>query len=61
LKTFGKHYEYVAICLDAMANPHVCLDVNEIRWNWDSDINATAQGLKSNRVLGVFWGLHSIE
>ena len=38
----------MATCLDAKANPHVCLEVNEGRWNWDSDTKTTAQGLKSS-------------
>ena len=47
LETFGKLYEYVAACLDAMVNPYVCPEVNESRWNWDSDTKVAAHGLKS--------------
>ena len=46
LKTFSKFYEHMATCLDAMVNPHVCLDVNDSRRNWDSDTMTTAYGLK---------------
>ena len=48
LKTFGELYEDVVTCLDAMINPHVCPEVNENRWNWESDIKTTAHGLKSS-------------
>ena len=37
----------MVICLDAMVNPHVCPEVNEIRWNWDSDTKTTARALKT--------------
>jgi len=32
----------------AMVNPHVCPEVNESRWNWDSDTKTTAHGFKSS-------------
>jgi len=31
-----------------MVNPHVCPEVNESRWNWDSDTKTTARGMKSS-------------
>ena len=30
-----------------MSNPHVCPEVNESRWIWDSDTKTTVHGLKS--------------
>jgi len=48
LETFGELYEHVATYLDPIVNPHVCPEVNEIRWNWDSDTKTTAHGLKSS-------------
>jgi len=57
LKTFGKLYEHVTICLDPMVNPQVCPEDNESRWNWDSDIKTTAYGLKSSlQSFGVIIG-----
>ena len=35
-------------CLDAMVNPHVCLEVSESRWNWDSNTKTTTHGVKSS-------------
>ena len=35
-------------CLDAKAKPDVYPDVNESRWNWDSDTKTTVHGLKSS-------------
>ena len=40
--TFGELYEHVVTCLDAMANPQVWPEVNESRWNWDSDTKTKA-------------------
>ena len=37
----------MATCLDAMVNPHVCPEVNESCWNWDSDTKTMAHGLKN--------------
>ena len=37
MKTFGEVYAHEVTRLDAMVNPHVCPEVNENRWNWDSD------------------------
>ena len=31
-----------------MVYPHVCPEVNESRWNWESDTTSTACGLKSS-------------
>ena len=48
---FGKFcelYEHGVTCLDAMVNPHVSPEVNESRWNWDSDTKTTTHGLKSS-------------
>ena len=40
-----------------MVNPHVCPEVNESRWNWDSDTKATAHGMKSSlQSFGVIVG-----
>jgi len=47
MKTFGELYEHVVTCLDGMVNPHVIPEVNESRWNCDSDTKSTALGLKS--------------
>jgi len=48
---------YVVTCLDAMIKPHAYPDVNESCWNWDSDTNTTAYGLKSSlHSLGVIVG-----
>ena len=49
LKTFGELYQHVATCLDAMVNPHVCPEVNESGWNWDSDTKTKAHGSKCNQ------------
>ena len=54
MKTFGELYEHVATCLDAMINSHVCPEVNESRWTWDSDTKVTAHGMKSS--FGVIVG-----
>jgi len=48
LKTFGELYEHVVTSLDPMVNPHVCPEVNESRWNWESDTNTKALGMKSS-------------
>jgi len=55
LKTFGELYEHVVTCLGAMDNPHVYLDVNERRWNWDSDTITMVYGLKGS--LQSFWDM----
>ena len=34
-------------CLDAKVNPHVFLETNGSRCNWDSDTKTAAEGLKS--------------
>jgi len=34
--------------VDAMVNPHICPEVNERRWNWDSTTKTTTRGLKSS-------------
>ena len=53
-KTFGELYEHEVTCLVANVNTHVHLEVNESRWNWDSDTKTTAHGLKSSlENLGV--------
>ena len=44
LKIFGGLYQYMVTCLDAMGNPHLCPEVNESRWDWDSDTKTTAHG-----------------
>jgi len=57
LKTFDELYEYVVTCLDAMVNPHVCPEVNESRWNWNSDTKTTAHSMKSSlQSFGVIVG-----
>jgi len=48
LETFSELYQHDVTCLDAMVNPHVSPEVNESRWNWDSDTKTTAHGLKSS-------------
>ena len=58
LETFGELYEQVVTCLDAVVNPHVCPEVDESRWNWDSDVKTTAHGLKIGlQSFGVIVGL----
>ena len=43
--------------IDAMIYPHVYPEVNESRWNWDSDTKTTAYGLKSSmQSFGVIVG-----
>ena len=50
-------YEHLVICLDAIVYPRVYPEVNESRWNWDSDTKTTAHGLKSNlQSFGVIVG-----
>ena len=40
-----------------MVNPHVYPEVNESRWNWESDTKTTAHGLKSSpHSFGVIAG-----
>ena len=57
MKTFGELYEHVVTCLHAMVNPYFCPEVNERHWNWDSDTNTTAHGLKSRvQSFGVIVG-----
>jgi len=48
LKTVGELYGHVATHLDAIVNPRVYLEVNESRWNSDSDTMTTVYGLKSS-------------
>ena len=57
MKTFGELYEDEVTCLDAMVNPHVYPEINESRWNRDSDIKTMAHGLKSRlQSFGVIVG-----
>ncbi|KAK2155579.1 hypothetical protein LSH36_236g02000 [Paralvinella palmiformis] len=40
-----------------MGNPHVCPEVNESHWNWDSDTKTMAQSLESSlQSFGVIVG-----
>ena len=56
-ENFGKLYEHVLTCLDAMVNPHICPGVNESLWNRDSDTKTMAHRLKSSlRSFGVIVG-----
>ena len=48
LETFSKLCEHVDTCLEAMVNSHVYSEVNESRWNQDSNTKTTAHGSKSN-------------
>ena len=45
-ETFGKLYEHVVTCLDAMENSYVYSGVKESRSDWNSDTKTTAHGLK---------------
>ena len=57
LKTFGELYERVVAWLDAMANTHIYPEVNESRWNWDSDTKTTVQRLNNSlQSFGVIVG-----
>jgi len=59
LKTFGELYEHVVNCLNAVVNPRVSPEVNESRWNWDSDANTTAESWDEKSVpsfVGVIVG-----
>ena len=40
LETFGELYEHVVTWFDVMVNPDVYPEVNESRWNWDSDMTS---------------------
>ena len=45
-----------------MINPHVYSEVNESRWNWDSDTKTTAHGLKSSQQnFGVIVGFRVLK
>ena len=48
LETIDELYEHDLTRIDAMVNPHVCPEVNEGRWNRDSDAKTTVKGLKSS-------------
>jgi len=48
LETFGERYEHEVTCFDAMVNPYLCPEVNESRWNWESDTKTIAHGMKSS-------------
>jgi len=48
LETFGELCEYVVTCFNVLVNPHVYPEVNQSRWNCDSDTKTIAQGLKSS-------------
>ena len=40
-----------------MVDPHVCPEINESRWKWESDTKTTAHGLKSSlQRFGVIVG-----
>ena len=46
MRVFDELYEHVVNCLDVKVNLHACPEVNEGRWNWDSDTKTTAHGIK---------------
>ena len=48
LETFGELYKHVVTSFDVMDNPHVCLEVNESRWNCDSDTTTIDHSMKSS-------------
>ena len=59
-KTFGELDEDAVTSLDAIVDPHVYPEVNEGRWNCDSYIKTTANGMKSTFVVVVcFVGLNN--
>ena len=56
METFGKLYEELVTCLDAVANPHVYPEVNESLWNLYSDTETIAHGLNSQHSFGIIVG-----
>ena len=62
MRITGELYEHVATCLDAMANPHICPEVDESRSYWDSNNKTAAHGMKrSMQRFGVIVGFTALK